>query len=226
MPGALRAELADRERVSARSIVVAATLVFPPWAVLDRVSELALAPGFLVGRVVTEIVLLACLWLLRSPRQSPAALAFVALAAVQIDVAWMLVRVAQVEFYLLGFSLALHASGVLLSARPRWTVALVTTTWVSLGIAELTTGDPVSVRRLTAISLFMATACFVALMAHHRRWQLAIGELAARIRLEGEQLRTQELLVRLDRLSHEDSLTGLANRRRWDADLATACARI
>jgi diguanylate cyclase (GGDEF)-like protein len=32
------------------------------------------------------------------------------------------------------------------------------------------------------------------------------------------------LLTRLERLSHEDPLTGLANRRRWDAELAGVCS--
>jgi diguanylate cyclase (GGDEF)-like protein len=31
------------------------------------------------------------------------------------------------------------------------------------------------------------------------------------------------LLTQLERLSHEDPLTGLANRRRWDAELVAAC---
>jgi diguanylate cyclase (GGDEF)-like protein len=31
------------------------------------------------------------------------------------------------------------------------------------------------------------------------------------------------LLTQLERLSHEDPLTGLANRRRWDAELVSAC---
>lgn len=48
--------------------------------------------------------------------------------------------------------------------------------------------------------------------------------VTARVRLEQEQERTRALLARLDRLSHEDLLTGLANRRRWDAELAEACA--
>jgi diguanylate cyclase (GGDEF)-like protein len=65
----------------------------------------------------------------------------------------------------------------------------------------------------------------VALLTHHRRWRLAQGELAARLRFGAEQQRTGELLVQLERLSNEDSLTGLANRRRWDAGLADACAR-
>jgi diguanylate cyclase (GGDEF)-like protein len=49
-------------------------------------------------------------------------------------------------------------------------------------------------------------------------------ELSARVRLEHEQERGRVLLAQLERLSHEDPLTGLANRRRWDAELAGTCA--
>jgi PleD family two-component response regulator len=44
------------------------------------------------------------------------------------------------------------------------------------------------------------------------------------VRLEREQQRTSVLLAQLERLSHEDPLTGLANRRRWDAELGSVCA--
>src|SRR4030095_9271489 len=43
--------------------------------------------------------------------------------------------------------------------------------------------------------------------------------------LEHEQRRTRVLLTRLERLSQEDPLTGLANRRRWDSELAVVCAQ-
>ena len=43
------------------------------------------------------------------------------------------------------------------------------------------------------------------------------------MRLEREKQRTGVLLAQLERLSHEDPLTGLANRRRWDAELVSAC---
>ena len=43
--------------------------------------------------------------------------------------------------------------------------------------------------------------------------------------LEQEQERSQKLLQQLERLSREDSLTGLANRRCWDETLATEFER-
>jgi diguanylate cyclase (GGDEF)-like protein len=47
----------------------------------------------------------------------------------------------------------------------------------------------------------------------------------SRVRLEREQERSRVLLTRLERLSNEDPLTGLANRRRWDTELTAACVR-
>ena len=108
--------------------------------------------------------------------------------------------------------------------RPRWTVALVSTSAAALAVNMLTDPTPMNGRLLTALLVFSGTTSFVALMAHHRRAQLAGHELRTRLRLADEQRRTGELLVRLEQLSHEDPLTGLANRRRWDAVLAGTCA--
>ena len=63
----------------------------------------------------------------------------------------------------------------------------------------------------------------IAVLAHLRRYALNNRELLTRVRLEREQQRTGVLLAQLQRLSHEDPLTGLANRRRWDAELLRAC---
>src|SRR3954451_22309590 len=72
-------------------------------------------------------------------------------------------------------------------------------------------------------AFYLATATVVAIVAHVHRHGLTVRELQARGRLEREQQRTAVLLTQLERLSHEDPLTGLANRRRWDAALAGAC---
>jgi diguanylate cyclase (GGDEF)-like protein len=70
---------------------------------------------------------------------------------------------------------------------------------------------------------YVGTASAIAVLAHLRRHATTVSELATRLRLEQEQRRTGVLLGRLDRLSHEDPLTGLANRRRWDAELTSVC---
>lgn len=85
--------------------------------------------------------------------------------------------------------------------------------------------DALSSRDLVAALFYLATASLIGWIGHVQRDRLAARELAVRHRLEEEQARTVELLASLERLSHEDPLTGLANRRRWDIDLETACAR-
>ena len=80
------------------------------------------------------------------------------------------------------------------------------------------------VRALAIAGFYLATASLVALVVHVHRYRLAVRELAVRMRLEQEQNRTAVLLAKLQRLSQEDPLTGLANRRRWDAELEAACA--
>lgn len=55
----------------------------------------------------------------------------------------------------------------------------------------------------------------------HRR---SVRERVARAGLERELAHARELLAGLQRTGTEDPVTGLANRRRWDAELAAACA--
>jgi diguanylate cyclase (GGDEF)-like protein len=217
-----------RSRATGLVVVAVATGVVTAWAGCDAVLEPAWAGQFRLLRLVGDVPMLACLWLLwRHPagRRHPGALTTAALAVVQGDVAFMAVRVDHREVYLLGLTLALYASGTLLADRTRWTVALTATTWVALAAATATAPSPPQVGDVVGAAFFVGTATLVSLLAHHRRWQLAVGELVARLGLEAEQERTRALLVRLERLSNEDALTGLANRRRWDDELARACAR-
>jgi PleD family two-component response regulator len=123
----------------------------------------------------------------------------------------------------MGLTLAVYAIGCMLVVRPRWTVALVVTTWVALAVFLLIEATGVRSEDVVMIAGYVGTASLIAVLAHLRRHAGTVSELAARLRLEHEQRRTGVLLGRLDRLSHEDPLTGLANRRRWDAEMASAC---
>ena len=203
-----------------------ASAVLPAWTGFDHALEPDQATLFLVVRLASLVPMLTILWLLAARplgRRCPGLLTYLALAVVQLDVAWMRARVDHLEAYLMGFSLAVYGSGALLADRPRWTYALVGTSSAALVVAVLTAPQALAATDIAAAFFYLATASMAASLAHHRRYQLAMREFTSRVRLEDEQRRTAELLVQLEQLSHEDALTGLANRRRWDVGLAAAC---
>jgi diguanylate cyclase (GGDEF)-like protein len=124
----------------------------------------------------------------------------------------------------MGFTLAIYASACLLASRPRGTAALVGSSGIALAFFLLTAPAPRTAGELGGIAAYVATASVIGLIAHLRRHLVSVRELMTRVRLEQEQQRTRGLLAQLERLSHEDPLTGLANRRRWDAELSVVCA--
>ncbi|SFF36184.1 GGDEF domain-containing protein [Blastococcus tunisiensis] len=213
------AEFADRTHKSALLVAALATVVAPAWSVFDLLLEPRVAGSFVVLRFACLVPMLALVWLLwRRPvgRRRPELLAVVVLAIVQAEISWMLPRVANLEFYLLGFTLAIYASGCLLVARTTWTGLLVLLTWCSVLISLLTAPTPMPVQDLLATVVYLATASTLGLIAHRQRYAFAMREFRTRLRLD-------ELLLHLERQSHEDPLTGLANRRHWDSALLAAC---
>jgi diguanylate cyclase (GGDEF)-like protein len=219
--------LTRARRESALWVSALAVVVAPAWSGFDLLLEPQAARAFLVVRLACVVPMLVALWVLwRRPlgRRRPELLACSALATVQIEVAWMIPQVEHVEFYLLGFTLAIYASGCLLVTRPLWTGVLVAVSWSALGVAVLTDPTSMRVEDLLAATIYLATASLIGVVAHDQRHRLTTRESTVRVRLEREQECTRTLLARLERLSHEDPLTGLANRRRWDAELVAACA--
>ena len=196
-----------------------AAVVAPAWSVFDLLLEPRVAASFVVLRFVCLLPMLVAVWLLwRRPvgRRRPEPLALLALAVVQAEVAWMLPRVENLEFYLLGFTLAIYASGCLLVARTVWTGLLVLSTWCSVIASLLTAPTTMPAADLLATGIYLASASTLGLIAHRQRYQFAMREYRTRARLD-------EALRHLERQSQEDALTGLANRRRWDSELVAAC---
>jgi len=223
----LHEELRERGRGSALLITVFATLVLPAWTGFDAVLEPDLVGRFAGSRLLCTLPMLAALWLLwRRPigRRRPQLITVAVLAVVQIDIAWMATQVSHVESYALGLSLALYGSGCLLAGSPRWTAALVGLTWLALGGAAVVDHGGLTAQTTTTVTAYLATASLIAVVAHVLRRRVTLRELRARVELEREQERTRSLLSRLEKLSQEDPLTGLANRRRWDAELTSACS--
>jgi diguanylate cyclase (GGDEF)-like protein len=223
------AELRLRARSSGRVIAVAAFFLLPAWSGFDHLLEPSHQRVFFLVRLGCDLPIGVLVWLLmRRPigRRRPELLALLVLVVVQAEVAWMMVRATSAwNLYLLGFTLPVFASGCVMAGRARWTAAVITVTWAMFGLALLTApaSDHWATKDLVAACFFLVTASIIGLIGHTQRDRLSARERAARVRLEHEQERTQGLLERLDHLSHEDPLTGLANRRRWDASLETAC---
>jgi diguanylate cyclase (GGDEF)-like protein len=222
----LQAELRDRGRASALLITGFATVVLSAWTGFDAVLEPDLVGRFVIIRLLCTFPVLVALWLLwRRPigRRFPQLITVAVLAAVQIDIAWMATQVSHVESYALGLSLALYGSGCILAGSPRWTGALVVLSWLALGGAAVLDHEWMAPQTTTTVSAYLATASLIAVAAHFLRQRVTLRELRARVELKREQERSRTLLSRLEKLSHEDPLTGLANRRRWDAELGSAC---
>lgn len=225
---ALREELINRARTAGMAVAVVAAVAVPAWTVVDRIAVPHLAGTFLAVRLLGDLPMLWVIWALwRLPigRRRPEVLTFAVLALVQIEIAWMIAQTHGHEYYLLGFTLAVYGSGCILVARPRWTAAVVAVSWVSLAVSAITQPGRLTASQLVSISVFLGTASVIGMLAHLRRYALNNRELVTRVRLEREQQRTGVLLAQLERLSHEDPLTGLANRRRWDAELVSACTQ-
>jgi diguanylate cyclase (GGDEF)-like protein len=225
VPG-LGEELVDRARTAGLLVSWLAVIAMAAWTVVDRLTVPAQAPTFLVVRLLADVPMLLAvfaLWRLPLGRRRPELLTFAVLAVVQIEIAWMITRTSGAPFHLLGFTLAIYGSGCIVVARPRWTVALVGVSALALAGFGLTAPTPMTATDLVAVGIFVGTASVIAILAHLRRYALSKRELTTRIRLEREQQRTGVLLAELERLSLEDPLTGLANRRRWDAALTSVC---
>lgn len=162
-----------RARESALWASGLATVIAPAWSGFDAVLEPQIARDLITVRLACLLPMLLAVWTLwRLPlgRRQPELLACAVLVTVQAEIAWMVPRVVHVEFYLLGFTLALFASGCLMVARPIWTGALVVVSWASFGVAVLTAPTAMPLQDVLAATFYLATASVVGVLAHSQRF--------------------------------------------------------
>jgi diguanylate cyclase (GGDEF)-like protein len=146
---------------------------------------------------------------------------------IQVAIAFMTTRVAHAHApYALGLSLAIYGSSFLLIWPWRYTLALIGITWAALGVSIATAPDSLSSSALATIGFYLGTASLLAFVGQLHRQMTAWDEFRSRVELEAEQERNRVLLEQLERLSREDSLTGLANRRAWDETLGREFERV
>ncbi len=223
-----RREVKENTRTSARYAGLIAVVIFPAWAGFDYLVEPDNASDFAILRLAFDVPMLMLLAAIFSPlgKRYPELLMLGILALVEVAVAIMLSRVDEhVAAYALGMSLPLYASAFFLIWPWRYTAALVGISFSALTIAIATAPDPLEGSSLATVAFYLGTAAVLALVAQVLRGRLAWSEFESRYALEREQARSRDLLKRLERLSREDPLTGLANRRSWDESLEREFAR-
>ena len=221
-------DLAEKARLTGLILTAGATVIVPAWAVFDHVLEPRLAPTFSLLRLACALPMALAsmlLWFAPVGRRHPGVLTAAGLAVAQLEIGWMIPQVGHLEFYLLGGSLLLYASGALLATTPLTTVVLSAAVVTGMAAAEITGQGHLDGPDLAASGIFLGTAMSIGVLSHATRFRLLRIEVRARTDLQQEQRRSQELLAELRRLSAEDPLTGLANRRHWDSELAAACLR-
>ena len=220
---AFRVEVQRSTRATAVAGGLIAIVAFPAWAVFDHLVDPSHGAEFTTLRLSLEVPLIA-LWLslfTDSGRRHPELVMLLFMGLIQGAIAYMISRVdGAYAPYALGLSLAIYAGSFLLIWRWQYTAVLIGTTWLLLAAAIGTAPDPLDASALATVAFYLGTASLVAFVAQLHRQMTAWHEFCSRIELEQEQERNRHLLAQLERLSREDSLTALANRRSWDETLA------
>jgi diguanylate cyclase (GGDEF)-like protein len=224
---ARRAAFAAEVKRSTRTTAVAAGLIaivaFPTWAIFDRLVDPSRSAEFTSIRLALELPLIA-LWLslfTRAGRRHPEVVMVLVVGVIQVAIAYMTSRTGHAyAAYALGMSLAIYASAFLLIWSWRYTAGLIALTWAALAVALVTAPRAPGGAGLATIGFYLGTASVIAFVGQLHRHRIAWQEFSGRLELEQEQERSRDLLAQLERISREDSLTGLANRRCWDERLA------
>jgi diguanylate cyclase (GGDEF)-like protein len=223
-----RREVKTKTRTTGIYAGLIAVIAFPAWAGFDYLVEPETAGEFALIRLAFDVPMALLLAALISPlgERYPEQLIFGILALVEVSIAIMVSLVEeQFAAYALGMSLALSGSAVLMIWPWRYTAGLVGIALGAATIAIAVAPEPLSAKAIATIAFYVGTAAVLALVAQVLRGRLAWSEFESRVALEREQERSGELLKRLERLSREDPLTGLANRRSWDESLEREFAR-
>jgi diguanylate cyclase (GGDEF)-like protein len=220
---AFAAEVKRATRATAVTGGLIAIVAFPAWAGFDHLVDPTHGEQFTTVRLLLELPLIA-LWLslfTLAGRRHPEVVMLLFMGLIQAAIAFMTSRVEDAYApYALGMSLAIYASSFLLIWPWQYTAALIGLTWLALAAAIGTAPVALDGAALATIAFYLGTSSLVAFVGQLHRQVTAWQEFRGRLELEQEQERNQDLLEQLERLSREDSLTGLANRRCWDETLA------
>lgn len=223
-----KTETKEATRATAVSGAAIAAIGFPAWTAFDYLVEPGDAPEFLairLGLTVPIVLFLGMLLFTRWGKEHPELLMLGSMLSVNLGIALMLTAVeGHYAAYALGMSLPIYGGAFLLLWPPRYMAALCLLT-LAVVTTVLLLSDPITTDAVATVYFYLVTACALSFLGQLHRERSAWREFQSLLALEREQRRSSELVLELDRISREDPLTGLANRRAWDEALARECAR-
>lgn len=218
---ALRARFSEEQaqvtRAYAAPVGMVSMIVFMGWSVFDRILEPANADAFLAVRFLCAPLMMACIAVLWRVRLRPVVTEVTTLAliaSVVLPIAWMIPRVEDsVEAYLLGYSLPVYASALLIGWH--WRGSLFTTVLSVGALIGMSLGapHPLDAHETLIAAFYLGALCSMSIAGAVVRHQFAWREFLAQAQLRAQRERNERLVTELARQSREDPLTGLANRR-------------
>ena len=214
----------ERLRITTRRSALAAGVVllvaWPVWGVFDWLVLPARAGEFITVRAVFEVPIalaLVSLWRPRIGGRWPEEAAFVLLALPQVAIAWMIPRSQpRLDDYLLGFSLVIFGSAVVVVWRWQLTLWLTAVTLSATALTTLLYRPGLSRESAGTIAFFLGTAGVVAVVGQLHRYRAGWDQFRTESALQAERQRNDVLVDELRKLSDEDPLTGVGNRRAWE----------
>ncbi len=223
---ATRARFRRESRTATRRFGIGAgalaVIAFPIWIGFDYLVAPDLAGDFVWLRLAVG-ALITVMWLAlvftRFGERNAELVLLAGMLTINLAIVVMLGQIdGNYAAYALGMSLTFYAGAFLLPWSVRWTAALIGLTFVALAVMLVLTGS-ISTPALATITFYLGTAALLSLIGQAYRRAEAWSEFRGKVALEQEQRRSSELVAELDRISRQDPLTGLANRRAWDEAL-------
>jgi diguanylate cyclase (GGDEF)-like protein len=208
---------------------IVALIAFPAWSGFDFLLLPSRAASFVRVRLVFEVAIALAWFALRWHRMGgrwPQQTAFVLVALPEVAIAWMIPRSSpHLEAYLLGFSLAIYASAHVCVWHWRLTLLLVGLTGVATAMFSVFTRPQPDVTQIAIIVFYLGTAGALATVGQLYRYREGWRQFRTQAALDSAHRRNQALVAELGRLSREDTLTTVGNRRAWQECLADEASR-
>jgi diguanylate cyclase (GGDEF)-like protein len=200
------------------------------WLAVDRFLEPTRAHELYLIQAVSLVPVLALTVVAQwhpLGRAHALAIGWLTLGFAELGIAWMIPRVEHsLPVYALAFALPLQSVALGMRWPAKLTIGFIAVAAAEVAAAYVVYPGNWNLHNGFTIGAYVLGSLVVAGAASVHRYRLGLQEFATRRSLLQERRRGESLLEELRRLSSEDDLTGLANRRQWNEELEREFARV